>query len=125
VIKVIMTFPSIYTSKFLYVFALLTYNHMSVDILRISSALSVGILYILSSISNLFEQRLMKVYVYWFLIMQKYKISFWNVVLSIIAQCIWITSSRRIAKECSGSRLVIVQPRPKSVVVNFIYSNHV
>jgi hypothetical protein len=32
---------------------------------------------------------------------------------------------RRIAKQYSGTYSMFLHPRPKSVVVNFVYSNHV
>ena len=62
---------------------------------------------------------------YRFLIVKKYKIIFWNVISPVVEQCVGVTAPRRVAKICLGTRNMFVNPGPKSVVVNFVYSNHV
>ena len=62
---------------------------------------------------------------YRFLIVKKYKIIFWNVISSVVEQCIRVSAAWRIAKICLGTRNMFVNPGPKCVVVNFVYSNHV
>jgi hypothetical protein len=66
-----------------------------------------------------------KIEMNWFLIVQKYKVIFRNIIPAEVKKSIWVTTPWRVTEECSSARLVIVYPRPKSVVVNFIYSNHV
>ena len=117
-IKVIMAFPSIYTSKFFHVLALLAYNYVSFYVAKV-------ILNVSSPDFNVIKQGLVKIEMNWFLIVQKYKVIFRNIIPAKVKKSIWVTTPWRVAEECSSARLVIVYPRPKSVVVNFIYSNHV
>lgn len=125
VIKVVMRFPTIYIIKFVNVLTLFTNNHMSIDTFALCFRRLTPILKIFSSKFNIFKQRFVKIQVYGFLIMQKYKINFLNIISAVVKQCIRITASWWITEKCSSAWNVLIDPRPECVVVNFVNSNHV
>ena len=114
-IKIIMRFPAIYTTELFNIFTLFTNNNMS----------SLHSVDVMIAISHCLKQRLVKIHVYWLLVMKKYKIIFNNVISAIVKQCIGITAPRRVTEKSSSSRSMLVNPGPECVVVNFVYSNHV
>ena len=59
------------------------------------------------------------------LVKKEYIIVFVYIISAIIHHTVRIATSKRFAKECSKTRTVGLQPRPKGIVINFIYSNHV
>ena len=125
VIKVVMRLPTIYIIKFVNVFSPFTNNHMSIDTSALCVRRFAPILKIFSPKFNIVKQRFMKIQVYGFLIMQKYKINFLNIISTVVEQCIRVTASWRITKKCSGARDVLINPGPKGIIINFVYSNHV
>ena len=66
----------------------------------------------------------MKVQMYWLLVVKEYIIVFY-VVPTKVVQRIWICSSGWIAEEHASVRHMPVYPRPKGIVVDLIYPDHV
>ena len=61
---------------------------------------------------------------YWLLVVEEYIIVFY-VIPTKVAQRIWIRPSRWIAEEHARMRHIPVYPRPKGIVVDLIYPDHV
>ena len=67
----------------------------------------------------------MDVQMYWLLVKKEYIIVFVDVFLAIANNTVWITPSKRVANIQPNPRSMLAQPRPKCIVVNLVYSNHV
>ena len=65
------------------------------------------------------------VQMYWLLVKKEYIIVFVYIIAAIIYHTIRITASKWITHEHSNAWPIVFDPRPKGVVVNFVYSNHV
>lgn len=73
---------------------------------------------------NIIKQRSVEVQMYWLLVVEEYIIVFY-VIPTKVVQRIRIRPSGRVAKEHTGSWHVPVYPRPKGIVVDLIYPDHV
>jgi hypothetical protein len=61
---------------------------------------------------------------YWLLVVEEYIIVFY-VVSSKVMQGIWICASGRVTEKHASAWHMPVYPRPKGIVVDLIYPNHV
>jgi hypothetical protein len=61
----------------------------------------------------------------WFLIMEKHESCLGDIVSTIIKQAVRITAAGRITKKHSFARVMVIDPGPKNVLINFVDSNHV
>ena len=73
---------------------------------------------------DIIKQRCVEVQMYWLLVVKEYIIVFY-VIPTKVVQCIRIRPSGRIAKEHARVRHMPVYPRPKGIVVDLIYPDHV
>jgi len=58
------------------------------------------------------------------LVINEYIIVFVSSITTVTNYTVWITAPKRIAMKHSVTWTIPLKPRPKSVVVNFIYSDH-
>ena len=74
---------------------------------------------------NLIKCGYMNIQMYWLLVKKEYIIMFVYIISAIVHNAVWIASPKWLAEKLSKTRAVLFQPRPKGIVVKFIYSNHV
>ena len=81
-------------------------------------------IYIFIAPDNIIKQRSVEVQMYWLLVVEEYIIVFY-VIPTKIVQRIRIRPTRRITEEHARVRHMPVYPRPKGIVVDLIYPDHV
>jgi hypothetical protein len=71
------------------------------------------------------ECRHVYVQMYWLLIKKEYIIVFVYIIVTKVDNTVQITSSKRLAHVHTKPFEILANPGPNSVVINFVYSNHV
>jgi hypothetical protein len=60
-----------------------------------------------------------------FLIMEKYIVTFVDKITAVVEQILGPGVTEWVTEEHAHTRLMALEPRPKGVIVQLIYSNHV
>ncbi len=112
--EVVQRFPPKVITDPIYIGAILFASYQVAYIAKVL----IAVLYFLKS-------RHVYVQMYWLLVEKEYIIVFVYIISTIVHYAVWITSSKWLTKEFSKTWAMLAKPRPKGIVIKFIYSNHV
>jgi hypothetical protein len=113
--KVIGRSPSVNITQFIELVSALTDHYI---------ALGPG-LYICIASDHILEKLTMCLDLDRFLIMEKYIVTFVDKITAVVEQILGPGVTEWVTEEHAHTRLMALEPRPKGVIVQLIYSNHV
>ena len=122
--EIVSRFPAIFFAYPIYVVTV-TFAGAKIPKLSRSRVPRSNVCDIFASVFNFVKGWCVNIQMNWLLVVKQYIIVFVYVIPAVVTNCVWVTSTKWFIKKHSHTRPVLVEPRPKSIVVNFVYSNHV